>query len=58
MNDDLQNELISEIRRQNIILKRGEAKVKEATWYLWLIAIIMVVAIVVPFVFVGLGRAF
>ena len=58
MNDELQNELIDHIRRQNLILKRIEKKQAEATWYLWLIALIVVVAIVLPLVFGGLRIVF
>ena len=58
MNDELQNELIEQIRRQNLILKRMEKKQAEATWYLWLIALIVVVAIVLPLVFGGLRIVF
>ena len=50
MNEDLLNEIVHELRRQNVQLEKIERKQKESTWYLWLIALIMVASIVIPLV--------
>ena len=57
MNEDLLNEIIHELRKQNVQLDKIQRKQKESTWYLWLIALILVVSVVLPLVFLGLGIA-
>ncbi|QEG21492.1 hypothetical protein MFFC18_13480 [Mariniblastus fucicola] len=53
--DEILDEIASELRRQNIILEKIFRKQRESTWYLWLIALIVTVSILVPFAMLGLG---
>ena len=50
MNDELLKEIVEELRRQNVLLAKLERKQSESTWYLWLLAVILAVSIVLPFV--------
>ena len=51
MNDDLLNEIVKELRRQNVLLGKMERKQQELTWYLWLIALILSLSVLFPFLF-------
>ena len=51
MNDDLLNEIVKELRRQNVLLGKMERKQQEFTWYLWLIALILSVSVLFPLLF-------
>ena len=50
MNDELLKEIVEELRRQNVLLAKLERKQSESTWYLWLLAVILAVSVVLPFV--------
>ena len=51
MNDDLLNEIVKELRRQNVLLGKMERKQQEFTWYLWLIALILSLSVLFPLLF-------
>jgi len=56
MNNDLLNEIIRELRKQNVKLDQIHLKQKELTWYLWFIAVILAVSIALPVALSTAGR--
>jgi len=50
MSDDLLDEIVHELRKQNVLIEKLNRKQKESTWYLWLISLILLVSVFVPFV--------
>lgn len=56
MSNELLDEIVHELRRQSVLLEKLNRRHKESAWYLWLIALILVVSIVVPFVLMAVSR--